>query len=122
MNRIKTITLYFFCFPGADETDFDLSTIGSSQTEAHTKMFASSGFYANEDDTPCTRGAVDDIESLVYSMWYVAGIPVGRPYFADEKPEGMVLAQCKRKDEIQGSTLAEFRLKVCGSISSFIGK
>lgn len=45
------------------------------------------------------RTSIDDLESLVFSMLNVAGVPVGQVFVADEQPEGFVLSELKKKWE-----------------------
>lgn len=80
--------------------DFDLATSNGEQIPGSTAMWASSGYYAKKK-----RTSMDDLESLVFSMWYVAGVRVG------PEPEGSVLCECKKRDT------AEARMQVSRNIS-----
>lgn len=71
--------------------DFDLSTLNGTQNEGHTTLFASSNFYLEKDRMP-----MDDLESLVYSIWYIADVPMVRDW-ADEKTEGVLLSKCNKR-------------------------
>lgn len=64
-------------------SDFDKAEVNGRRTIDHSKVFASTGFHEGRD-----RFAQDDLESLVYSMWYIAGIPLGE---SNEESEGRVL-------------------------------
>lgn len=81
--------------------DFDAATLNGKQTTMSTTMYASSEFYADRK-----RYEIDDLESLVFSMWYVAGVPIGLPFINGEEPEGYVLCECKKMGK------AEARMQV----------
>lgn len=74
--------------------DFDISTVGDERNKHATQMYASLNFFKNPDDPH--RTSKDDLESLVYSMWAIAGIErdryEGRSGSMDaRKPEGFSL-------------------------------
>lgn len=71
-------------------------------------MWASSGYYGGK-----VRTSIDDLESLVFSMWYVAGVPVGQVFVADEQPEGFVLSELKKSGK------AEARMHVSRDVISW---
>lgn len=88
--------------------DFNLATpLNYSGSTGCTPIFAPSNFYLNKTRTP-----VDDLESLVFSMWDLVNIPMdcvniytelkGKKYSNRSretrfKPEGEALAECKQK-------------------------
>lgn len=78
-------------FP-SNNLDFDISTIGDERTKHATQMYASSNFFENKEDPQ--RSSKDDLESLVYTMWSIAGIKrdpyQGRSGLV-ETPEGLSL-------------------------------
>lgn len=63
------------------ESDFDLATLNGKQNDYATALYASKNFWQEKN-----RTAMDDLESLLYTMWSVAGVPVGGPY--GKYPEG----------------------------------
>lgn len=75
--------------------DFDLATIKKQQTKGFTPLFASSNFYAERN-----RTAMDDLQSLVFTIWYVSGMPIDPSY----DPEGMVLLGCEEKGLIEAKS------------------
>lgn len=91
----------WWLFP-LENIDFDISTIGAERTKHATAMFGSMNYFKNPDDPH--RTAMDDLESLVYSMWFIAGVerdryegksgqldartPEGLSLFASIKKEG----------------------------------
>lgn len=88
----NNLTIYFFSKP-----DFDLASFENQQLWGGTKLFASSNWFA----TPRrNRHQIDDLESLIFSIWHVAGVP------GDGVPEGLVLSECK----VNGT--AEAKMKV----------
>lgn len=85
--------------------DFDQATLNGKQNMGNTAMWASSGYYGGKN-----RTAVDDLESLTFSMWYVAGVPVGRAFVGNEQPEGFILSELKKTGK------AEARMNVSRDI------
>lgn len=79
------------------DLDFDMATTDGSQHRGNTEKFASSGFFLNNP-----RHSVDDLESLIFSMWDVAGVPL-----VEDKPYGRTLSQYPKKQD------AEAEVKVC---------
>lgn len=71
--------------------DFDVASLNVHQNWGHTKKFASTAFYEIRDRYP-----IDDMESLVFSMWYIAGIPIGISNIFGKRTEGEVLMKMKR--------------------------
>lgn len=71
-------------------TDFDTATLCGGQNRGHTKMFTSIAFYEYRDRYP-----IGDLQSLVFSMWYIAGIPLGISNIFVEETEGDVLMKKK---------------------------
>lgn len=55
--------------------DFDLSTLNETEGEGYTYNYASSNIFAKID-----RCAMDDLETLVFSMWHVAGFDFAEPF------------------------------------------
>lgn len=74
-----------------------MATTDGFQHKGHTEKFASSGFFRNQD-----RYAVDDLESLIFSMWDIAGVPL-----VEDKPYGRTLSEFTEKQD------AEAKVKVC---------
>lgn len=64
------------------ESDFDASTLNGNQNEYGTALYASKNYWLEKP-----RTAMDDLESLLYTMWSVAGVPVGGP--DGNYPEGI---------------------------------
>lgn len=86
------------------ESDFDLATLNGQQHKGNSIFFASSNFFAGKN-----RSSIDDIESLIFSMWYIAGISG-----ESSIPEGLVLFECKQNGKAEAKmkvfiTLQEFR-------------
>lgn len=75
------------------KSDFDLASLERICThQDHTPRFASANFYEGKPRYP-----MDDLESLIYSMWYIAGVPAGRPYMPfNEKALGLLLSEHKK--------------------------
>lgn len=71
-----------------EKLDFRLAaTNGILDPGGFTKQFASSNVFAKQD-----RCAMDDMESLLFTIWYVAGVPQDRKfYIGPRQPEGLVL-------------------------------
>lgn len=88
-------------------TDFDSAEVNGLRTVDHSKVFASSGFYEGRD-----RYAIDDLESLVFSMWYIAGIPLGTSNENAEKSEteGRVLLKALKADKAAERVLVSYLL------------
>lgn len=73
------------------KTDFNVATANGASGQGHSAWFASSKFYLNQ-----TRHPMDDLESLVFSLWYVAGVQWDKPSLLSlRRPEGLTLAECK---------------------------
>lgn len=64
--------------------DFDQANLNDEQRGGHTPMFASSNWYGLQNRYP-----MDDLQSLVFSIWYVADIPMSRS--SNEQAEGSIL-------------------------------
>lgn len=69
-----------------------MATVNGSPSTGHSEMFASTGYYENR-----IRNAMDDLESLVFSIWYIAGIPLG----ISNEAEGKVLSREKKAGKAQ---------------------
>lgn len=69
--------------------------MNGEQNDYGTAFFASSNYWADRN-----RTAMDDLESLMYTIWSVAGIPMGGP--SGKYPEGQKLAECLR-DRVEGT-------------------
>lgn len=69
--------------------DFNSVSLDEKDRGGHTQQFASSNFFRYRP-----RVAMDDLESLVFSLWNVADIPRDKFVFFS-KPEGETLAECK---------------------------
>lgn len=87
------------------ESDFDYATLNWDHTNGYTALFATRHFYVGKDRYP-----VDDIESLIYSMWYVTSVPMVRELEGDAESEGCMLSRCATK----GLVLEQ--MKVCISL------
>lgn len=68
-----------------------MATVNGNPSTDHSEMFASTGYYENR-----VRHAMDDLESLVFSMWYIAGIPLGISNEHTQEAEGKVLSTEKK--------------------------
>lgn len=71
-------------------SDFDIATLNGDQNEYGTEYFASRNYWDDRN-----RTAMDDLESLLYTMWSISSIPIGGP--SGKFPEGKMLAQCMRE-------------------------
>lgn len=67
--------------------DFNTASLDGKDKRGHTVSFASSNFFQNKPRTP-----MDDLESLVFSLWNAAGDKGG--FFS--RFEGKTLAECKK--------------------------
>lgn len=106
MSKLQFISNFFFIDSvviGNLNLDFDMATTDGSQHRGNTDKFASSGFFRNQD-----RYAMDDLESLIFSMWDIAGVPL-----VGNKPYGRTLSEYTKKQD------AEAKVKVCQEILSF---
>lgn len=79
---LNNITIHFI-----SKSDFDSASFDDKQHRGFTARFASSNFFAKKP-----RHQIDDLESLVFSIWYIAGV-LGGP---KPVPEGFVLSKCKK--------------------------
>lgn len=77
-------------------TGFDLATTKGQKNEGHTLRFASAKFFSFNPFAK--RNPMDDIESLVYSMWHISGVPLGKWtwLFGTGIPEGFLLSRCNK--------------------------
>lgn len=74
------------------DSDFDEAAIdGSNRSLGYSNMFASTGFYENRHQYP-----MDDLESLVFSIWYIASVPLGITNETVKQPEGQVFMKVKK--------------------------
>lgn len=84
--------------------DFDASTMNGIEGLSWTPKYGSSNKFAHLD-----RCAMDDLESLIYSMWFVVGIEFSEPY-------GSLLLKQKRQHKAESwvkvSTEMQFRNKI----------
>lgn len=73
--------------------DFNIATLKGKQIQAGTLKFASANFFSLFSRK--RRYAMDDLESLSYSMCHVAGIPLGEWtwLFGVGIPEGFLLSR-----------------------------
>lgn len=63
----------------------------------YNTMFCSSSIPANR-----FRYAIDDLESLVYSIWYVAGVPMDKSLINNSfEPEGFIMYQSEKRGEVR---------------------
>lgn len=65
---IKVTNLFVY----VDQLDFGIATLHGAQNFLFTPRFASSGVHMR----PIARYPIDDLESLVYTIWYIAGVPM----------------------------------------------
>lgn len=107
----------FVVFP-LKNTDFDISTIGDERTKCATPMYASLNYFKNRNDPH--RTSKDDLESLVYTMWSIAGVKrdryEGESSSTDARiPEGLSIFISLQKEGAAGkyvvSNLIFFPLK-----------
>lgn len=63
--------------------------IGEGQTDGYSARFASRNFYLEKQRTP-----IDDLESLVFSMWYIADVPMVSFKIAKNRPNIMCSLSC----------------------------
>lgn len=63
-----------------------------------TPMFASSAYYDR-----LVRYSVDDLQSLAFSIWYIAGVPMGR--IDGDEPEGRALSKSMKKGDAVSTML-----------------
>lgn len=91
--------------------DFNAATINGEQSNYATLEFASANFYKFifQPFSDCKRYAMDDLESLSYSMWHVSGIPVGmwKWLFGVGIPEGCLLSRYGNKMKAVNRVLAK---------------
>lgn len=85
-------------------TDFDLAAVNGVQNDGHTPMFASRNLFAKQSRCP-----MSDLESLVYSISYLAGVPLSLDMNDEILPEGYVLFQNLKK----GRKFARSHIMVC---------
>ncbi|XP_031637196.1 tyrosine-protein kinase Lyn-like [Contarinia nasturtii] len=103
-NDIKPQNLFY---RGRDAfiSDFNLATINGAQNKGKTLLFASANFFADK-----SRFAMDDLESLIYSLWYLAGVPLdpnhNHQLLFESLPEGYALFENRKK----GKTYAKSKL------------
>lgn len=67
-----------------------MATVNGNLSKEHSEIFASTGYYENR-----IRNAMDDLESLVFSIWYIAGVPLGISNEQIQEAEGKVLSREK---------------------------
>lgn len=65
--------------------DFDMASVDGEEGKGFTLPFASSNLFDNK-----TRTAIDDIQSLIFSMWYIADM--------EGTTHGLDLSQMMEKD------------------------
>lgn len=82
------------------ELDFDMSTVMGGQIRDGTNTFASSRWWAKQN-----RTAMDDIESLVFTIWHIEHIhlndPAGLTISKQSKDKNVAFVLVKRKKVIQ---------------------
>lgn len=69
-----------------------MATLNGRKHFGNTEMFSSSGFFRKQD-----RHSIDDFESLVFSIWNVAGVPMD----PSGKPHGLILAECTNIEDAE---------------------
>lgn len=53
----------------------------------------------------------DDMESLIFSLWYIAGVPLDRPsFFSFREPLGKTLAECKKNGKAEEKILVSTKI------------
>lgn len=72
------------------DADFDLASFNGMDSEGFNYIFASSQFWLKSP-----RTIKSDLESLIYSIWFIANVPMSRSY--QENPEGYILCLLDRK-------------------------
>lgn len=88
-------------------TDFGTSTLYGYQNMMYTRKFSSVNMF--NLNVPHFRFAMDDFQSLVFTMWYIARVPRNRyMYIGLCKPEGKSLAGSLKK----GIAAAKIKMKV----------
>lgn len=84
--------------------DFNTATFFGHKAAGYTPKFVSSNHYLNEN-----HGIMypkDDLESLIFSLWYIAGVPMDRPSFSIYcEPLGKTLAECKKNGNVEEKIL-----------------
>lgn len=75
-----------------------MATTNKIQNGCFSPLFASANFYGKRDRHP-----MDDLESLVYSMWYIADVPMIR-HLEEGEAEGALLNKCN-KDQAEARVL-----------------
>lgn len=89
-------------------TGFGASTIYGEQSLMYSEKFASVLMFKKNE--PQFRLAMDDFQSLVFTMWYIARVPRNRfIYLGLCKPEGKTVAGSLKK----GVAVARTEMKVC---------
>lgn len=71
-NTQKSLRYWFSCFR---KLDFDIATFNGEQTEHGSGLFASSGYWKGTGK----RGYMNNLESLVYTIWYIERIHYNQP-------------------------------------------
>lgn len=78
-----------------------MATTDGFHHRGHTEKFASIAFFRNED-----RFAMDDLESLIYSMWDIAGVPM-----VGNKPYGRTLSEFNKKQDAEAKVKVRLSLE-----------
>lgn len=81
------------------DLDFDMASLNGESNSGCTELFASSRKWENQ-----SRNAMDDLESLVYSIWYIEGINSWQPdgfMIFNQTPKQNKVFVTVRKPEMQ---------------------
>lgn len=105
-NHKKINLLLFFLFKNID---FNVASKDHQNYDAgHCSFpFASSGLYSQKIRTP-----MDDLESLVFSLWFVAGIEWDKHILLpmERTPEGKTLAECKKNGNAKAKMIVSYKI------------
>lgn len=83
------------------QSDFNIATKNNEQNKGRTFLFASSNWFANK-----SRHSMDDLESLVFSIWSIACVPGEKCDM--QVPEGLVLFKYKENGMAAAKMLVIF--------------
>lgn len=88
--------------------DFDIATLNGAYTNDGTLKYASSRYH----DGKKQRYELDDLESLMYTMWELAGCIGYKPY-------GLGLLQSKNENRVKSKVMVSKNLQSVGIKSIF---
>lgn len=87
-------------------SDFDAAALNGETRFQGTRMFASSTTFDQRVEAVGIRQPMDDLESLIYTIWYVDGVPMGRA-FGRDFPEGYALLKSKKAGQAESRMRAK---------------